>query len=156
MGEIGIALRVGEDGPHAVVVEALMQFAMVVAGRFHDDARDAELAEPVAEDATAVAGVSEAALERGGIDEDVQPVLADVDADDGLGGAGEGGVMRCLVSFPLAGGLPGNRYSWNTGRRPYFRSGLAGIAAAGDPATASLPAAHLRTPYRPPVCLCPT
>ena len=42
--------------------------------------------------------------------------------------------MRCLVSFRLARGIPGNLYFWNAGQSPYFRSGLAGIAAAGDPA----------------------
>ncbi len=71
-----------------------MELAVVAAVRFHDDAPDAELAEPDAVGAAADAGVGEAALERGSIDEDVDPVVADV----GLGG-------RChvLLGIPSTG-----------------------------------------------------
>ena len=84
-GEIAHALRVGEDDSDALVVEALMEFAVVAAGRFQGDPPGIELAEPVAEGLVALVRVGEAALARGWIDEDVEPSLADVDAGDRLG-----------------------------------------------------------------------
>ena len=85
-GEVAHALWVGEHDLHAVVAEALMEFAVVAAGRFHGDAPGTELAEPVAQGAAPFGGVGKAALELAGIDEDVEPVLADVNTGDGVGG----------------------------------------------------------------------
>ena len=82
LGEAPAVQRVGEHGLEAGVGEALVQGVVVAAGGFEDDARDAELAQPVAQGATAALVIGEAAGRAGGLDMGVERGLADVDAGD--------------------------------------------------------------------------
>ncbi len=127
-----------------------MEFAVVAAGRFHGDAPGTELAEPVAQGAAAVAGVGEAALECAGIDEDVEPVLADVDAGDGLGGSWWGRCHALLGILSTGQGDSREPLLLECGSEPLLPFRSRGNCCGGRSSCCTVPGTQLHTRSDPP------
>ena len=100
------AQRVDQHGLEAGVEEALVEVAVVAAGRFEDGAGDAEAEQPVAQGTAAGLGVVELAVETAVENVSVELGFADVDPGDDNRVGGSHSCVPILLRFGSVPTLP--------------------------------------------------